>query len=871
MTVPTENTLSLDVALKKAVASHREGRLQEAEQMYRAILKIVPAQPNVLHNFGILALQVGRYHDGLAHLKAAQVSHATHPQYTISYVEALLSTARTSEALEVVRAASKLGLASEVIHPLEQMAIEVAQLVEFFNSGQYASLETSARKLILLHPNCGFIWKALGASLQIQGKDAMIALRTAVRLLPHDAAAHSNLASALSGRGEYDEAMAICRRAIEIKPDFAEAYCNLGNTLRYIGKSDEAKANLDRALQLNPHLAEAHFSLGNFFKWMGHLQEAAACFDRTLDIKPSHSEAHFNLGRLKLDAGLFEAAIISFRRSLEIKADQAAAYCNLGSSLRGLGKLEEAETNYRQALDINPDLAEAHHNLGLVQQDLGELDAAVANFSSAQKLQPQALQHSIQANLVLPVIPETTEAIDYWRSRFEAGVQALYGASGTLKNPADEVNPISFYLAYQNFNDRQLMESLAHFFREKVPSLNSIAPHIGTWRHPAGSGRRIRVGFLTEFFTRHTITKLYQGFIRYLDRTRFEVIVIHAAKSKRDDFSTQIDAMADEALTLPPLQHDQHLVMNKAELDVLFYPDIGMTQSTYFLAYARFAPVQLTSWGHPNTTGLDTMDYFLSANCIEPENAQEHYTERLIRLNRIPCFYQLMSTPTEFAERAILGLPGTGKLYGSPQTLFKFHPDFDRVLDAIAQGDPTCHIVLVEGRNSAWVQQLKSRWEKNAPHLFSRALFLPSMPLDRFMMLMAHMDVLLDPIHFGSGNTLYEAMSYGVPVITWPGKFMRGRIVAGAYQQMGITDAPIAKSLEDYAPLAIALANDLERNRTLRELLVKASQRELFADALALHEFENFLEAALSAVGRGEKLPRGWRPGLPIGGNALQA
>jgi predicted O-linked N-acetylglucosamine transferase (SPINDLY family) len=372
------------------------------------------------------------------------------------------------------------------------------------------------------------------------------------------------------------------------------------------------------------------------------------------------------------------------------------------------------------------------------------------------------------------------------------------------------------------------------------------------------------VGFLSQFLANHTIGKLYQGFIRHMDRSTFEVVVIHAPKTKRDSFSQGLDALAETVITLPAgLKIQQHAVAAE-KLDVLFYPDVGMAPSAYFLSYARLAPVQAVSWGHPDTTGLDTMDYFVSAASIEPENAEEHYTETLIRLNRMPCFYEPLSTPTQMPARAALGLPEIGTLYGCPQSLFKFHPDFDTVLAAIAEGDPAGHIVLLEGTQPAWTNLLKARWAKAFPVLIDRVQFLPRMPPERFMTLMAHIDVLLDPIHFGSGNTLYEAMVYGTPVVTWPGQFMRGRIVAGAYRQIGITDAPIALCLEDYAPLALALGRDPERRRALRHASLEAAGRELFGDMRALREFEAFIKAAVAAAGRGEKLPAGWKPDIQV-------
>jgi predicted O-linked N-acetylglucosamine transferase (SPINDLY family) len=288
-----------------------------------------------------------------------------------------------------------------------------------------------------------------------------------------------------------------------------------------------------------------------------------------------------------------------------------------------------------------------------------------------------------------------------------------------------------------------------------------------------------------------------------------------------------------------------------------------MSAFSYFLAGRRTAPVQAVGWGHPDTTGIDTIDYYVSAASIEPENAQQNYTERLVRLLRLPCHYQTPPAPGKVPTRNELGLPESGTLYGCPQSLFKFHPDFDGVLAAIAEGDAGGHIVLLESAQAAWVAQLRARWAKTYPILKARVLFLPRQPLQKFMALLAHMDVLLDPVHFGSGNTLYEAMVYGTPVVTWPGNFMRGRIVSGAYRQMAVADAPVVAHIEEYAAMALALGRDPQRRRLIREASVEAARRELYEDRLAVREFECFLDTAVTAAGRGEILPTGWTPGIP--------
>ena len=126
-------------------------------------------------------------------------------------------------------------------------------------------------------------------------------------------------------------------------------------------------------------------------------------------------------------------------------------------------------------------------------------------------------------------------------------------------------------------------------------------------------------------------------------------------------------------------------------LDVLYYADIGMDPVTYSLAFSRLAPVQCVTWGHPVTTGLDTIDYFISMDAAEPEDAAEHYTETLVRLKALSVYYYRPEPPASLKDRAAFGLPEECHLYSCPQTLFKLHPEFDDLLGAILRRDPQGH------------------------------------------------------------------------------------------------------------------------------------------------------------------------------------
>jgi protein O-GlcNAc transferase len=728
--------------------------------------------------------------------------------------------------------------------------------------------------------------RLLGEGKAVQ---ALAVAHSAVDADPQDAESRLVLAGALRANGRADEALTWVERALEARPDYPQAYATRAQ-LRMAADAAGALADVERALALKPDLTSLWplasalrattgdlagaaaametaaaqdpgninylIDLGERRRQAGDIAGAVDALRRATAAAPAMGTGWYNLAVALQEAGDPDAARQAYERALGADPALAEAHANLAGLLREEQRLDEAEASARRALALDPSLWAAHYTLGQVLKGRGSTAEGRVHLMRALELHP-TVTTAIAARLVLPVIAESHEAMLQARADFEAGIAALGGQAGELD--ASGINVPSFYLAYQGLNDRPLMQALSAAIRRLAPGLNGTAPHIAGWR-PPGPGRPIRLGILSEFLSSHTIGKLYRGLIRNLDRSRFELVLIHTARSKRDVFRDELDALCHRSIVLPPNLKAQRQAIAAEQLDALFYPDIGMAQAPYVLAYSRLAPVQMVSLGHPVTTGIDTIDYFISGASVEPPGAQDHYSETLIQLRRLPFVYDLPTLVPKDLDRSTFGLPPTGALYGCPQSLFKFHPDFDMVLAKIAQGDPAGTIVVVEGTDPAWTQLLRARWARTHPILLDRVRFIPRLSQTAFLALLDQIDVLLDPLHFGSGNTLYEAMASGVPVVTLPGAFVRGRAVAAAYRQMGISDAPIVERVEDYAPLALALGHDPARRAALRTASAAAAARELYADLSSVGEFEAFLEAAIAAAGEGRTLPSGWTP-----------
>src|SRR5574340_752595 len=252
---------------------------------------------------------------------------------------------------------------------------EFDRLIALYHAERYIELENWTRSLLERHPEAGFIWKMLSASLLAQGKDALLALQKATRFLPDDAVVHYNLGNNFKKLGGLEEAEVSYRRALLIEPDFAEVHSNLGNTLLEQGRLDEAEASCRQAIRIKPDLAEAHYNLGIVLNEQGRLDEAEASHRRALEIDPDFVEGRFSLALVrKVQAGDENlAALVAIEEAAQKGAtplsDKEAVYLHfaLGKSYDDTGDYEKAFPHFlkacklkRATFDYDPDRTTQH-------------------------------------------------------------------------------------------------------------------------------------------------------------------------------------------------------------------------------------------------------------------------------------------------------------------------------------------------------------------------------------------------------------------------------------------------------------------------------------------------------------------------------
>jgi predicted O-linked N-acetylglucosamine transferase (SPINDLY family) len=502
---------------------------------------------------------------------------------------------------------------------------------------------------------------------------------------------------------------------------------------------------------------------------------------------------------------------------------------------------------YEQACRLAPGTTPPHRQRAAAFYYLGDIDAARSEYDAALAATPDdALR--IQALLVtLPQIYRSTSHLQQERQRFCAELSRLEAMPLSVADPYRDIGTTAFFLCYQGEDDAELQRRLGALMLKACPSLAyQAAPPVRA--EAAAPGTRLRVGVVSAFLNAHVIGSWFNGLVAALAADpALELVLFSLADTLDEGVRHALDAHG-RIEQLPRTLPAARTAIERAQLDALIYTDVGMKPFTAFLAQSRLAPVQALLAGHPVTGGIAAIDYYLSSRLQEPEDAQLQYTEKLILLEGIPAVVTRPRIPEPSWTREQLGFAPGRNVYACPQRLQKLHPDFDAALAAILRLDAEGVVLLFEDQDSSdWGAQLRERFATSMPDVLERVRFRPwaSRP-GEFVSILAQADALLDPFHFTGGATSYLAFAAGAPLVTWPGRFFRGRMTYGMYRRMAVLDC-VAPTMAAYPALAVRLATDRAWRNTIRER-IRGASAVLFDNTECVPAITRFLHEAAAAA-----------------------
>ncbi len=688
-------------------------------------------------------------------------------------------------------------------------------------------------------------------------------------------ALHSMARRALS-RGEPAEAIELLRQALTIQADAADLWCSLGAAYRQTGKFEDARSAYERALSLKPDYPEVLSNLGEWHLANGQAQEALPWFDRALACAPQFIQARINKTSALFELGQFEQA-----RTLaaQIVADEplsAEASLNLGNVLVHTGKTKQGIKCYQKALELQPHYAEAHFNLSSLLGSKEDLAKALGYLKRRLVEHGDSLQNLCMLASAYQAAGQLDESEKMCRRVLERqpdNLTALITLASCISNGGDSAAAVELYKRVLQVDPTQAgMASNLLFEHNNVVSIGREqlfqlhrqwaadfeAPLLTEQDFSVLSKdpqRPLRIGYVSGDFVRHPVGFLLRDILQNHDKERFSVHCFSMV-IRPEDVLPELRRAADSWEDIFYLSDDEVADLIRAShIDILI--DLsGHTAFHRLLAFARrLAPIQVEWIGYFHSTGMSSMDYFITDPFTSPVGSGQLFSEVPVHLPHTRFCYG----PPDYAPdvNRLPALKNGYITFGSFNRLPKLTDVTLQCWSRILLSVPNSKLVIKSGALSESLiqERLLARFENEgvAPQ---RLEFREGSSHDAMLSEYGDIDIALDTFPFNGGMTTLESLWMGVPVVTIAGDTVVSRQTVSVLANIGLVEELAFEDRDAYVAGAVALASDWERLDNLRNLLRPRMANSPLRDAVQFtHDLDDLFRRMWQAWCAGGKLP----------------
>jgi predicted O-linked N-acetylglucosamine transferase (SPINDLY family) len=742
--------------------------------------------------------------------------------------------------------------------PVQQV---LAQGLAHHQAGRLAEAEAAYRRVLQAQPEQPDALHLLGVLALQAGRpaDAVTRIRKAVAQRPDSATYQANLGVALQATGQVEEARTVLERAVGLDPRHVDALFNLGVTLQTLGLLDQAAERYQRVLALVSGHPGARRNLGNALHALGRHAEAAEAYRLLLGLVPADAGLLGSLGTALAAQERHAEAVEAFEAAVRLAPSDADAWLNLAMARHHAARhdadlYEAAIEAYQRALTLRPDHAEGWQSLGRAlsasdrpagaveahQRALALLDAGRDGPSAGAALRLSVLRDLVSAlyvdgrrgeaaRVLRSVVDLAPEDADSWRhlgmtlatsGSPDEAVLALERAVALDPSHADARSKLIFVLDLLPTTTVEQAFQARRAFNEHhgLPLAAEIRPHTNA----PEPERRLRVGYVSADFRRHSASSAFLTILEHHDPSVVEVVCYANVVPEQEDAITErFKACAALWRPITELSDEELAAQIRAdEIDVLV--DLsGHSGGHRLLAFARKpAPVQVTAWGYATGTGLDAIDAYFSDPVLVPPHEERFYAERVVHLPNVLCY----TPPPVLPPIPPLPVLSNGYVtFGSFNRAVKITPDVLETWARVLHAVPKSRLVLKPTTESATERQRLLEPLAALGVEPERVEILAKSPHLEHIASFGRIDIQLDTFPHAGGITTLEGLLMAVPCVTVFGERVSGRSSASFLTTLGLEDL-VARTTDEYVEIAARLAGNVERlaheRATLRERLL---------------------------------------------------
>jgi predicted O-linked N-acetylglucosamine transferase (SPINDLY family) len=788
------------------------------------------------------------------------------------------------------------------------------QVIQSFQDGNYLQAIALFQQCIESQPDDITNYWYLGLSYLLQGQEteakivwmsvilesldrAVILTKDLLKILDTEAIKQVELGNLSPAATIYQQVKAIennyqnCRLKL---PQLINNWTQEAIQLTLSGQLNAAKAKYEKIVILEQEKPRIWLNLALVYYELFQYQAALQAILKALSLEANNYSYYYHAGLILEKLNLNDQAIRAYQQAITLNPQHIESYNNLGNILSETDQIEAAENIYRQAIASNPNHFGSYLNLGNLLMVKGDLNQGLETYRQAVKLSndpdvyfwivnnirsfnciqeainftqdnaqffPGNIFVKLESLRILPFVYKKSAEIDYFRNRLHEFLDKLLLAVN-LDSESNQKKALSlierhtnYHLHYQAKNDLKLQLKYGEFI-QKVMVANYPQWSQNIKIQPLTPSCKIRVGYVSYCLKNHVVGRLSLGWVKNHNQDKLEIYCYYLGDNIEDNITQEFKRYSHKFYHFTDRDNLESICEQIVtdRLHILVLLDLGMYPRMTQIAALRVAPIQCVTWMHPITSGIPTIDYFISSELIEGENAQNHYSEKLLKLPNLSICYQKRDLPKVKKDRSKFKLSEEAIVYLSSQFPSKYLPQYDYLFPSIAREVSNAQFVFVHPQvhkgkseliNHQLWQRIKQAFAEYNLNSEDYCIFLPTIKNSNdYWQLFSTCDVFLDTIGFCGCNSTLDAIESNLPVVTCPGEFFRTRQSDGILKMIQVTET-VATNEAEYINIAVKLG----LNHQWRERIVAKIEHNidlLYDDLQCVRALENFYFTIIS-------------------------
>lgn len=581
----------------------------------------------------------------------------------------------------------------------------------------------------------------------------------------------------------------------------------------------------EQICEIDKRDADAWYLLGAVYNQLGRNEESLSATLKSIELRPKHAKARYNLGILYQNVGNYGEALTAFLTSSKLEPGNTDSYECIAQMSIALGKFEQAIEALKQRLKIQPQHADSYINLGSVYQRQGKLEHAIHCYNEARAINPQTKLLDENMGAALSSQGRNEEALDCYQN-------------GLTKNPANQRLHSNFLMTLNYVPGK----SQAEIFEAHQQWGQRHGKNITIKSHAVLSkpDKRLRVGYVSADMHFHSVAYFLEPLLAAHDSEQVEMFC-YSGVLQADAMTEHLKSLSHHWRDISRMQ-DLQIVKTIIEDQIDILVDLaGHTSGNYLNVFLRKpAPIQLSWLGYPNTTGLDTIDYWVTDKFADLPDQDEYYSEKLYRLPGSFLCYQAPETTPPASPLPVL--EARYVTFGSFNNIAKINRELISLWADVLQAVDGSRILIKNTSLSdkQTCERILGWFAEKEIEVHRIELMGKIYGLEAHLEIYSKVDIGLDSFPYNGTTTTCEALWMGVPVITLAMKHHAGRVGLSLLSAVGL-EAFVAETVEDYVAIAKNISSDIDGLSSLRTGLRGKMQNSVLCDKAG---FAKNMEAA---------------------------